>query len=50
MPPKPTLAALEKQYAAEKIRTRVLELWREQKLSIGQIAKDKDVAKSKGTV
>ena len=50
MAPKPTLAALQKQYDTERVRTRVLELWREKKYSIAQIATHKDVAKAKSTV
>ena len=50
MAPKPTLAAVQKQYDTEKVRTRVLELWRENKLSIGQIAKHPEVCKAKSTV
>ena len=42
--------ALQKQYNTERVRTRVLELWRETKYSIAQIAAHKDVAKAKSTV
>ena len=47
MPAKPSLAALEKQFETERVRTKVLELWREGNLSINDIAKHKDVAKAK---
>ena len=50
MPAKPSLAALEKQFETERVRTKVLELWREGNLSINHIAKHKDVAKAKSTV
>ena len=41
MPAKPSLAALEKVYEKERVRTKVLELWREGKLSINETFKDR---------